>query len=266
MNYKIIIYVIIVFICFSSVFGESLFFTSPEPKDRFAGAFQKQIQESGTAKKETTNVSIQAEKTLGKNFSIFVSAPYTRLQESGENRREHLNQQQVGLKILYNFGDLSAIGGSHYFFATGKERLEIGSEKFGNLEFYGGLLFRKGPWGFFARARWNTQVTPYLRERRGEEFEKVWYFDLWFSYKAEVFEWIVEVSRVIQYDPQKENLYSTIVAPGLLAHLDLLSVGLSVPVTTSRSYTPDGTLAIPNTTFQKNDFDYGATIKLFKYY
>ncbi|TGM96922.1 hypothetical protein [Leptospira yasudae] len=246
--------------------AETLFFNSPEPKDRIAGVFQKQKQESGTAEKEVTNAILQVEKTLSKNISVFASMPYTRIQESGEKTREHLNQQQLGMKFSGGFGDLQAIAGSSYYFATGKERMEIGSERFGNFEVYGGLSFRIGSWFFFTNARWNTQMTPYLKERRGEEFEKVWYFEACISYRVDSLEWLLEATRVIRYDPQKENLYSTIVSPGVLAHLQLLSVGISVPITTSRSYEPDGTLAKPNATFEKNDFDYGLIVKVFRYY
>ncbi|RHX86980.1 hypothetical protein [Leptospira stimsonii] len=259
-------FLLILFLFSQNIFGENLFFNSPEPKNRLAVALQGQEQESLEAKKDVVTGILQAEKTIGTSVSLFAALPYTRLNESGEKKREHLNQQQIGLKLFFSLYDFGIIGGSNYSFATGKERLEIGSEKFGNIEFYGGLFYKSRAWAIFSVARWNSQLTPHLRERDGEQFEKTWYFDFWLSYTYHSLESILEVTRKVQYDPQLENLYSTIVAPGFLVHLEMMTFGISAPITVSRSYVPDGTLAHPETTFQRNDFDRSILLKAFKYF
>ncbi|XDD51093.1 hypothetical protein AB3N59_04755 [Leptospira sp. WS92.C1] len=266
-----LVYLVIFLTSVIELFGESLYLNSPEPKNRFAFAFQKQQQETLSSKKETTNAFAQLEKTIGNSVSLYAILPYTRVQQSGEGLKEHLNNQQIGLKVFLPIvGDLIFVSGFSYFFATGKENLGIGSEKFGKVEFYGGLFVRKGSWGIFSVARWSSQVTPHLWERAGEQFEKTWYFDVWISYTntKKSFEAILEMSRVIRYDPEKENLYSTVVAPGFLIHLESISLGLSVPitVTASRTYLPDGTLADLKPTFVREDFDRSFLAKAFQYF
>ncbi|MBM9579023.1 hypothetical protein JWG45_17895 [Leptospira sp. 201903070] len=268
MNSKCIIFFLILFLCVFDLLGENLYLNSPEPKDRLAVSLSIQRQESLDAKKETITGALHAEKKIGIYVSLFAILPYQRLRESGERKSEHWNQQQAGIKFFLPLGDagLAAVGGSSYYFATGKERLGIGSEKFGNIEFSGGLFYRNGPWALFGITRWNSQTTPYLRERQGEQFEKAWYFDFWFSYTYKSFEYIFEATRKVLYDPQREDLYSTVLSPGLMIHLKSLSFGVAVPFTVSRSYVPDGTLARPETTFQRDDFDRGILFKSFKYF
>ncbi|MBM9499079.1 hypothetical protein JWG44_02275 [Leptospira sp. 201903071] len=268
MNSKYIIFFIILSLSVSDLFGENLYLNSPEPKDRIAASLSILKQESLDAKKETNTGAIQAEKKIGAYVSLFAILPYQRLRESGERKTEHWNQQQAGIKLFLPLGEIgfAVVGGSSYYFATGKERLGIGSEKFGNIEFSGGLFYRNGPWALFTIARWNSQMTPYLRERQGEQFEKAWYLDFWFSYTYKSFEYIFEVTRKVLYDPQKDDLYSTVCSPGIMVHLKLLSFGIAVPLTVHRSYVPDGTLARPETTFQRDDFDRGIVFKSFKYF
>ncbi|MBE7440120.1 MAG: hypothetical protein HS115_16840 [Spirochaetales bacterium] len=182
------------------------------------------------------------------SLSLFMSAPYRRLSESGVQPRIHFDNVRLGLLLSPTAGRFLG----HYClvaaFTTGREARGIGSEFLGNVEACTGFAIQAGLFRFRARIRYNSQTNLEFAETKKRKFQRTWYGELGFELHFERVIFSLELTRVARVAQKKDRFHTTLVAPGLVWRvLPEWSMGLAVPLTTSRERRYDRGLIFKST-------------------
>jgi len=190
------------------------------------------IRKSATRKE--TAATLNAEYRW-ESLSLFAAVPYRRLSESGVRPRIHFDNVRLGLVLAPVHGRFLA----HYClvaaFTTGREARGIGSEFLGNVEACTGFAVQAGLFRFRARIRYNSQTNLEFEETKKRKFQRTWYGEAGFELHFERAIVSIEITRVARVAQKKDRFHTTLVAPGLVFRiLPEWSLGLAVPITTSR--------------------------------
>ncbi|MCS7205723.1 MAG: hypothetical protein NZ853_08495 [Leptospiraceae bacterium] len=170
--------------------------------------YQYQENKNKPKKGKEQNLTLFAEYRFG-FYGFFVAFPYTVKWTPNSQTRGYVDHIRLQNKLHFDFKNFSLLGGLLIDFPRNHGMAGDVPKDIGYIEPYVGFDYRWSKVRLKLSLHWNTQTNTEFKEKRNQEFERTWKFQLSVGYSIQKY-WIgLESQYQKLYDPKpfEKELY-----------------------------------------------------------